>query len=529
MSGMTSDADSLAAARERVAALRAALERREGQPVKLIETHISWVLLAGDHAYKLKKPLRLPFLDFTSLASRRHFCAEELRINRRLAPSLYLDVIDIREGPAGPDFGPGDGPVRDVAVQMRRFPDGALWSEMLAAGKLHGTHVDAFARRLSQFHAAADVAPNGSTFGSTAVNLRVTRGLIDAFDARFVALGSTGSEWPALRAWLARQSGALGTWWDARRQAGRVRECHGDLHLANVLQLDGEATAFDAIEFDPELRWIDVANDTAFLAMDLLAHGRRRLAFGFINAYLEESGEFDGLAGLRFYMVCRALVRAQVAAIGRPAGLDPVGGCGADAYLALAARLARGDELRLAITHGLPGSGKSHVSRDVSETAGAIRLRSDVERKRLFGLGALDSSRSLGGAGIYDAASTHRTYSRLLELARGTLSAGWPVIVDAAFLRRAERAEFAALAEALAVPFSIVDCRADASVLRQRIEQRGSGSDASEADLPVLEALTEAAEPLEADEQDAVILVDAARPVAPESIAQRWLAATRHS
>ena len=554
MTDMQTDDDALAVARERVAALRASLEASEGRPVRLVETHISWVLLADALAYKLKKPVRLPFLDFTTLAARRRFCAEELRLNRRLAPSLYLGVVDVCDSPEGPRFG-GVGRVLDVAVRMRRFPDGALWSEMLAAGTLAPRHIDALAQRLSDFHRDVAVAPPGSAFGSAASHERATRRLIDGVEAgrtegafaRTVARRASSRlagphdvrrvrpssgmdiDWLALRAWLDGQQQALAPLWEQRQRDGRVRECHGDLHLANVLQLAGEATAFDGIEFDDALRWIDVLDDIAFLAMDLLAHGQRALAFRFVNAYLEASGDYDGLPALRFYMVCRALVRAQVTAIGERQGVHSAARCGTADYLALAAALSGGADARLAITHGLPGSGKSFVSQGVIEAVGAIRVRSDVERKRLFGLGALQSSRDLVPGGIYDEVTTERTYSRLHAVAHVALGAGWPVVVDAAFLRRSERAQFAALAAALAVPFSIFDCRAALPLLRQRLEQRqASGADPSEADAAVLKRLRGADEPLDERERAVAIVVDAAQPVPLATRAQRWRAAACH-
>jgi aminoglycoside phosphotransferase family enzyme/predicted kinase len=522
---MPSDDHALARARERVAALRAALEASEGRTVRLVETHISWVLLGGALAYKLKKPVRLPFLDFTTLAARRRFCEEEVRLNRRLAPSLYLGVVDVCDGPEGPRFD-GGGRVLDVAVRMRRFPDGALWSEKLAAGTLEPRHIDAMARKLGDFHRNAAVASRGSAYGSAAAHERATRRLVDAIEAWRTEAASpvAAIDWPALRAWLGGQLKALAPLWEVRRRGGRVRECHGDLHLANVLQLDGEATAFDGIEFDDELRWIDVLDDIAFLAMDLLANGQRALAFRFVNACLEASGDYDGLPALRFYMVSRALVRAQVTAIGERQGVHSSARCGAADYLELAAALSASADARLAITHGLPGSGKSFVAQQVIEAVGAIRVRSDVERKRLFGLGALQSSHERVPGGIYDEDTTARTYARAHAVAQDALAAGWPIVVDAAFLRRAERAQFAALAAALAVPFSIFDCRAAGSLLRQRLEERqASGADPSEADVAVLERLAGADEPLDEHERAVAIIVDPAQPSPRATLAQRWL------
>ena len=524
---MATDPDALVQARERVEALRAGFEEGENGPVRLVETHISWVLLTGSLVYKLKKPVRLPFLDFTTLDSRRHFCSEELRLNRRLAPSLYLDVVNVCDGPDGPNFG-GAGDVVDVAVRMRRFPDGALWSDMLAVGTLASCHIDAMANRLADFHRDAAIASPDGALGSAAIHQRTMQRLVEAIDSSSAELGSPGMgiDWRALQTWLNGQQLVLAPLWAARLRDGHVRECHGDLHLSNVLQLDGGSTAFDGLEFDEALRWIDVLDDIAFLAMDLLAHGQRGLAFRFVNSYLEATGDYDGLPALRFYMVCRALVRAQVLGIGERQGLRSMSSCNVARYFALAADLSRNADARLAITHGLPGSGKSFVSQGLLETAGAIRVRSDVERKRLFGLHALESSRDRVPGGIYDDVATERTYSRLRSVAQVALGAGWPVVVDAAFLRRSERAQFAALAASLVVPFSIVDCRAEWPLLRQRLERRqAKGLDPSEADVAVLERLRSADEPLDDRERVVAITVDSARPVLLEAVAQSWLGA----
>ena len=356
--------------------------------------------------------------------------------------------------------------------------------------------------------------------------MHVARRSIAAIDAWQQSAGAAAAaEWPALRGWIERACEALAPHWAARLAGGAIRECHGDLHLANVLQLGDEPTAFDCVEFDPALRWLDPLDDAAFLAMDLLVHDRSDLAYRFLDAYLSASGEHDGLPALRFFLVSRALVRAQVGVLCEARGIAAQGGRSARDYLRTAAALALHADARLAITHGLPGSGKTFVSQQMLEQVGAIRVRSDVERKRLFGLAPLQSSRDLGGDGIYGAAATQRTYARLREVAQAALAAGWPTIVDAAFLRRAERAEFAALAAALGAPFAIVDCRAEPALLRQRIVARqASGSDASEADVDVLERLVGADEPLDADELAHALVVDAgaAEPVA--LLGARWRA-----
>lgn len=515
----------LAAAHARVCALRETLARGEPAPVRLIETHVSWVLLTDRLAYKIKKPVRLPFLDLTALAERRRCCDEELRLNRRFAPDLYLDVVEVREGADGARLD-GDGPVVDAAVRMRRFADGSLWSERLVAGTLLPAHIDVFATRLAGLHRDAPVATADGRFGSVASHRDVVAGLVGAIDAWQAGLPSPHALWPGVRRWLDDEMARLEPHWRARLRDGRVRECHGDLHLGNVLQDGDQAIAFDALEFAAALRWIDPLDDLAFLVMDLHAHDARDLAFRLLDAYLEASGDYDGLPALRFFLVSRALVRAQVCAL-RAAQSDASAAtaAGATGYLDLAAEIADGKDARLAITHGLPGSGKTFVAKALAEAAAAVSVRSDVERKRLFGLAPLQSSAGRGGASIYDAAATEQTYARLLAVARTALVAGWPTIVDAALLRRVERGRFADLAVAVGAPFAILDCRAAPALLRERIAaRRGRGDDASEADVGVLERLALLSEPLDTGEAAHAIVCDAGAPLDGADVARQWRA-----
>jgi predicted kinase len=311
--------------------------------------------------------------------------------------------------------------------------------------------------------------------------------------------------------------------WNERRGSGRVRECHGDLHLANAIALDGDVTAFDGIEFDAALRWIDVLADIAFLVMDLAAHGRRDLAARCLNAYLDASGDHAGVPTMRFFMAYRALVRAEVGLL-REAQGGRVDGPPPRAYFALARELGAPGSARLLITHGLPGSGKSFLAQALLERCGAIRLRSDVERKRMFGLAALDDSRARGRVDIYGGDATRRTYERMHALARVALQSGWPTIVDAAFLRRSERDRFAALASEVGAPFAILDCRAPLSLLRERVAARvARGDDPSEADLVVLERLAVAVQPLDDTERAYALTADAEQPIDAVGISATWM------
>jgi aminoglycoside phosphotransferase family enzyme/predicted kinase len=465
--------------------------------VRLIETHISWVLLAGHYVYKIKKPVDLGFLDFSTLELRRHYCEEEFRLNRRLAPQLYLGVVPIGGTVDDPKF--GAGPAIEYAVKMRRFPANCLMDYQLTRGQITPQHIDRLAATIARFHAALPPAAKDTSFGSYE---EVRAAALQNFEQ----LPET-EEVAELRAATEAELAACTAVFERRRAAGRVRECHGDLHLGNIALIDDEPVPFDGIEFSPALRWIDVMDEIAFPVMDLLHRGHPGLAWRLLNAYLEATGDYGGMAVLRFYLAYRAAVRAKVDAIrAAQPGLKPRVANellqASQGYLDLARNCLAKPKPALIITHGLPGSGKTFVSQAALEHYGAIRLRSDVERKRLYGLGALEDSRARFGESMYSAEATHRTYARLYDLARELLGYGFPVIVDAAFLRHGERARFRDLAREMNVPFAIAAMPTDKRLLRDRIARRmAQASDASEADIAVLEKLAAVIEPILPEER----------------------------
>ena len=479
-------------------------------PVELIETHISHVLLAGDYAYKIKKPVNLGFLDFTTLVARRFYCEEELRLNLRLAPSLYLEVVAIGGSAEAPRLGAASG-IIEYALKMRRFPQQALFDRMAERGELGGTHIDALAGVIADFHGRAERAPAAADpfDGAAAIaapmrqNFEQLRPLLATEEER--------STLAVIESWSLRRHAELVPVFAARHAEGWVRECHGDLHLGNVAWVEGAALPFDCLEFDARLRWIDVISEIAFLYMDLCSRGREDLAARFLNAYLEKIGDYAGLAVLDNYLVYRAMVRAKVAAIRATqpdAGEDGRREAIADyrAHLALALSFTWPRRQALVIMHGLSGSGKTVVSQELCQVTGAVRLRSDVERKRLGGVEAEAQSGSGLATGLYDEGATLATYAELTRAARLILEAAWPVVVDAACLQRWQRETFRGMAREFAVPFLVAACVADPALLRERVSRRAaSGHDASEADLAVLEHQLEAAEPLAADEQPLAI------------------------
>ena len=486
--------------------------------IDMIETHISVVVLAGKYAYKIKKPLNLGFLDFSTLELRRHYCEEELRLNRRLAPGIYIDVVAFTGSPDTPRFD-GDSSPFEYAVKMRRFEQDQLLDRLLDRGELDGRIIEALARDLADFHTHADVAPLDSAYGrpETALapmieNFEQLRPLVDDPDGR--------RQLENLESWTRARHAELADCIAARKRDGFVRECHGDMHLGNMALVDGEVTIFDCIEFNDTLRWIDVISELAFLTMDLDYRGAPALSRTVLNDYLEVSGDYAGLRLLRFYQVYRAMVRAKVTSI--RAAQE---GLSADErtealrafreHVDLAERYTTLHTPAVMITHGVSGSGKTTIARSLVEDLGAIQLRSDIERKRLFGLQALDRSASALGTGIYTTEATARTYARLLELSEQLCRAGFPVVVDATFLERDQRAAFAALASRLDVPFLVLDCTAEPQVLQTRVrDRRVSGRDASEADLEVLARQLREDEPLGPDEPGLTVNTDAPLPLA---------------
>ena len=504
--------------------------------VRLIETHISWVLLTGKWAYKIKKPVDFGFVDFSTLALRRRYCAEELRLNRRLAPHIYDSVVEIRGAPESPRIA-GNGPLLDYAVRMRQFPQQALGDRMLGRRAFTPKMIDALAQCIADFHAGAPIAAARQPVGTPSVVLAAAR---ENFRQVMPGLAHPGQRALLLflEKWTRSEHAAKRRAIASRRRNGFVRECHGDLHLGNIAVIEGQPVPFDRIEFNASLRWIDVMSEVAFLLMDLADHRRNDLASRFLNGYLETTGDYEGLAILRYYLVYRALVRAKVNVLrARQPHVAPRERTRLNAlvrdYVALARRYATSRPTALMITHGVSASGKTTATQSLIECAGAVRIRSDIERKRLFGLAPLARSGSGFNGGIYTPEATVATYARLALLAQRVIEAGWPVVVDAAFLKRAERDAFRALAATLGVPFVIIDCVAPPGLLAARAAARAAdGRDPSEADLAVIKRQLTSREPLMAGELSATFTIDTSRKLTPQTwrpLLVRLRAAPAHS
>ncbi len=495
------------------------------EQLQLVETHISWVLLTGPYAYKIKKALNLGFLDFSTLARRRFFCEEEIRLNGRLAPEIYLDVVPIYGSRDAPRL-VGPGTAIEYAVRMRQFPQEDLLNRLVAQDKLRAEHIDAIASRVADFHLGIPSAAGSSPFGSPAQvrapvdeNFRQILARIDDVETR--------ERLEALHRWSDESFARLADTMIRRKSHGFIRECHGDMHLGNMALLDGQVTLFDGIEFNDDLRWIDVMSEVAFLTGDLEYWRRPDYARRFLNDYLESTGDFAGLALLRYYQAYRAMVRAKVIRIRLSQPDLPVEERSGDErefqhHLAQAEGYKHPSRPIMVLMRGVSGSGKTVISQICLERADTIRIRSDVERKRLFGLRTTDRTGTGVGDGIYTGEASARTYERLRALAGTILDADHGVIVDATFLRRDQRQPFVDLASERNVACVILDVHADDTTLRERVKKRvATGTDASEAGVEVLEQQLQVYQPLDADEERLAIRIDSGKDIDYQSLLEQ--------
>jgi aminoglycoside phosphotransferase family enzyme len=458
------------------------------EQIHLVETHISWVLLTGSYAYKVKKPVNLGFLDFSSLEDRRHFCEEEVRINRRTASDLYLGVVPIGQTPDGPRFG-AEPPV-EFAVRMHQFPHEARLDRCLKAGRLGAEEMRRLAFSIASFHATLLPRLDNDPDFEVERAVRPARNNFKHLDPRVFG-DEEQQRLAVIEAWTLAQASALTPAFKARARSGAVRECHGDLHLENLLWLDGQFVPFDAIEFNPNLRWIDIANDIAFLAMDLLARGRSDLAHLLLGAWLEVNGDYDSLEVIRFFLVYRSMVRAVVSAIRSGQAVETAADSArpsAERYIQIAADLVDTPTPNLVLMHGFSGSGKTWFSDRLVQSLPAFRVRSDLERKRPEADTGGQPEQGGIGVGMYGNEAIDQTYRRMAGHCRTGLKAGFNMIADATFLHQRHRLWFTGLAEALGVRCWLLDCTAPEQVLRDRIRRRTeTRGDASDADRAVLE------------------------------------------
>ncbi len=445
------------------------------QKVELRQTHISWVFLADDLVYKVKKPVDFGFLDFTTLEKRRHFCEREVALNRRLCPEIYLGVVPVVETPEGLKF-ETEGPVKDWAVKMRRMPEEGMMGRLIAEGKLQREHLDLLVRKLVPFFREAETGPEINRYGSLeTVRFNVEENFTQTRD--FVGKALSRLRYEHIVAWSRRFMEEKEELFQLRISEGYIRDGHGDLYSANVCYDNlREVYVFDCIEFNERFRCGDVAQDLAFMAMDLDFHDLVEFSRYFIDRYVELSGDRGLYEILDFYKCYRAYVRGKIGCFtwadkGVPEEARRKALHDAWRYFNLAYRYAEGQPWIL-VVFGLSGTGKSVLARALAERLLARHFNSDIVRKELAGLSPTEHRFEPFEKGLYSPEMTERTYAELLRRAEEELSAGRDVVLDATYRSRKHRRAVQELAERLRARLLFILCEAPEEVVRERLARR---------------------------------------------------------
>jgi aminoglycoside phosphotransferase family enzyme/predicted kinase len=468
--------------------------------VSVLETHISWVLLTGHYAYKIKKPVNFGFLNFSTLENRHFFCHEEIRLNRRLAPDLYLEVIPITGNIMQPKMG-GTGEIIEYAVKMVQFPAGLTLNKYAERGQLTAIEIDQLANIIANFHLLIDKAEVTSIYGHPT---DIKYWFNENFDhiSPLLVNEEQKHQLQKIQLWGNTEWNNCFEVMQQRKQQGYIRECHGDLHLSNMTLINGEVVLFDCIEFNPLLRWIDIISEVAFVFIDLLYFGYDDYAYRLLNHYFQNTGDYHGIAVLRYYLVYRALVSAKVALLQQTDKEN----LRYARFINLAHRHTQITSTTLIITHGYSGSGKSTYSGRLAEKIGAIQVRSDIERKRLFD----NETPANNHSELYSQKITDNLYLYLANTAKTLIQAGFSTIIDATFLKNEQRNMFRQLAMEYKVKFIILDMLASYEELCARIDKRQD--DVSDATIKVLQQQLQIAQGLSIEEQDYVITLDTQNP-----------------
>jgi uncharacterized protein len=467
------------------------------QPIQLIQTHVSYILLTGDYAYKVKKPVNFGFLDFSTLEKREHFCQEELRLNQRGAAHLYLQVMPITQSGDTFHLNGTETPV-EYAVQMQQFPAGTLFSDLFDQGQLTAELLERLARELARFHAQGATSDYIRSFGEVA---QIRQAIDENYDQteKYIGGPQTQQQFDETRQYTDRLFAEQAPLFAQRVAQDKIRECHGDVHLRNIALWQDEILLFDCIEFNEPFRFVDTMFDIAYIIMDLDARDRPDLSNRFLNAYLEQTGDWEGLQVLPLYLSRQSYVRAKVLSFllddpSIPEAVKQEARDTASRYYRLAWEYTRSPlgttsaahTGEIYVTAGLSGSGKSTVARDLASRIGAVHLRSDAVRKHLAGI----SPEAIGGDELYTPEMTQTTYDRLLQLGMMLTTQGYPVILDAKYDRQSLRAaviqavEQAQASHPTPLSLHILYCDAPLDVRQQRLQQRQG--DISDATLDLL-------------------------------------------
>jgi uncharacterized protein len=451
------------------------------EPIELMQTHASYILLTGDFAYKLKKPVNFGFLDYSTVERRQQFCEAEIILNQRGAKELYLEVLPISEASGQYALG-DDGEIVDYTVKMVQFPQENLLSNMFEMGTISVADIETIGRVVAQFHQAATTSDYISNFGQVS---KIKQSIDENYEQtkRYIDRAQTQSQYDETKAYTDRFFSQRPELFTARREGGFIRECHGDLHLRNICRWEDRILLFDCIEFNETYRFVDTMYDIGFAVMDLEARGRRDLANRFLNVYTEQTGDWEGLQVLPLYLSRQAYVRAKVTSLLLddpnipPADRDAAVKTASD-YYHQAWAYTKPRQGKIIMLAGVSGSGKSTLGKQLAAELNAVHLRSDAVRKHLAGVPLM----AKGDESIYTDKMTKLTYMRLLEIGTKLAAQGYVVILDAKYDRVALRQLPIDMAAAQHIPVEMIHCTAPVSVLRDRLNQRtGDIADATAA------------------------------------------------
>ena len=488
-------------------------------PITCLQTHCSAVFLTGDYAYKLKKPVDFGFLDYSTPAKRQHFLQEELHLNLPIAPDIYQQVLPLYYHNHKWHWGEQNDQGDDYVLQMRQFPQDCLLSSLFEQQQLTDDQIIRLGKRVAEFHQQTPTNEEISAFGDPDV---VWRSVANNFQAteKYIGLAQTQQQYDQTKQFCETFYQQHSDWFKQRQTLGKIRECHGDLHLNNLCDWQGKIQLFDRIEFNQPFRFVDVMYDIAFTVMDLEAKDRKDWGYLFLNTYLEQTGDWQGLQVLPFYLCRQAYVRAKVTSfLLDDQNLSPEDKqkalVSAQHYYGLAWQYSQPLSGKMILMSGLSGSGKSTLAQQLSLQLPAVWIRSDAVRKQLGGV-ELNQS---GTQGLYSPAMTEKVYQTLFELGKLASAAGFNVILDAKFDRIQWRSPFVTLAQAQGLNLNIIHCQASMNVLEQRLQHRqGDISDAT-ADLLTDQQATW--QDFTASEQQFVINIDTQK--------DDWQAALRQS
>ncbi len=484
------------------------------QKIELKQTQMSFVFLADDLVYKAKKPVDLGYLDYTTLEKRRHFCQRELELNRRLCPDVYLEVVPITNDNGRISIG-GSGETIEYAVKMRRLPDGRMMDVLLAKDRVTPDMLEGLAERLARFHREAETNGQIASFGGLET---VRRNNDENFSQteKYVGKAIPAARYTELEDFTKNFIERHRALFEKRVKDGRIRDLHGDLHAAHICFTNG-VCVYDCIEFNDRFRYGDVASEMAFLAMDLDHYGRADLSRLFINSYIAESGDDELRQLLPFYKSYRACVRGKVTCFKLD---DPYVSdeekrrilTEATDYFQLAQSYVK-QKPTLFITAGLVGCGKSSFSQALAARLGLVVISSDVTRKRLAGIPLMEHRYEDFDRGIYSPGFGLKTYAAMFEEAAAILDEGYPVILDASFIKSDIRQEAVKLAGKTGADFLAIECSLEENKVKERLQHRSKEASLSDGRWEIYPRQKTEFEPLLDIAPPNYVIIDTSEPV----------------